>query len=134
MILILLYLGEKKELKISPPITTRLIKLPYDDIEWPDFEKLCYQVLCDLYGSENCSFYGEFGQNQHGLDLYVRDGAKYKIFQCKQAKSFKKAQLIKAIGKWEGDKWFYKTSEFYLFSSNPLIETSFVNEFELQKK
>ncbi len=119
---------------IQAPVKSSYSTLPYYDIDWKLLEKLCYRIICDLFGDENCSHYGEYGQNQRGFDLFARDGENYRLFQCKNAKVFKKEDLKKAIARWEKDEWYDSTSEFYIFTSNTLIDTSFIDEFELQKK
>jgi len=120
---------------ITPPVNYNYSKLPYGELPWEGFEYVCYLYLCHLYGAENVSAYGNRGQKQFGFDFYVRIGntERYRLYQCKQVESFDANDLRKAIKAWEDEKWFSKTDAFVLFSSNDLITTSFIDEFELQR-
>lgn len=88
---------------------------------------------------ELCTLYGYPGQKQYGLDILVRtDDEKYILYQCKRVEQFTGDDLIKAINVFSDvksqQKWFAKTAEFVLFSSNELIDTSFVDTLEEQRK
>lgn len=119
--------------KIDSPLTYNILELPYYQLSWVDLEGLCYSILCDIYGFESVSFYGTRGQNQSGIDLYVRLEDGYLVYQCKNVEGFKKSDLKAAIKKWEDDKWFNDTVSLVIFSSNSLNDSSFIDEFEIQK-
>jgi len=121
--------------QITPPIIYNYSSLPYHQLSWEELEKLCFEILCVTYGPECCHMYGSRGQNQHGFDCYVRneDGS-YMLFQVKKAISFKKKDLTDALEIWEKGEWYSKTKCFTIFSSNNLQDTSFVDQFELEKQ
>lgn len=113
----------------------QLRTLPYNLLSWEEFEALCFDYLCEKYGEEHCSNYGERGQKQHGFDFYVRNPGvdKYRLFQCKKVESFTGGDLNQAIKLWEKGDWHERTEAFVIFSSNALGNTSFADEFESQK-
>ena len=120
---------------ITPPLDYNYSALPYYQLDWEKFEKLCYNLLCEEYGAERCHMYGLRGQSQHGFDCYVRlDDKSYMLFQVKKVDSFKKKDLVDALGIWEDGEWYSKTSSFTLFSSNNLQDTNFLDQFEIEKQ
>ena len=56
-----------------PPTRTRLQVLPFGELEWDNFERLCYR-LARLTGDVEqwAALYGGRGQKQDGIDIYVR--------------------------------------------------------------
>jgi hypothetical protein len=67
-----------------PPTVTRAPLLPTDDLDWPDFERLCLRLLAAEVGGPDLSssslkgtgiarLYGTPGQAQGGIDVFARD-------------------------------------------------------------
>jgi len=74
--------------------------LPFDQMEWDDFEKLQCRVLRDVEGLRNAQIYGEPGQAQQGLDVVaLTPGRSGVALQSKRLARFGKAQLRAAVGK-----------------------------------
>jgi hypothetical protein len=121
---------------ITPPIFDNYSTLPYKQLSWESFESLCMRLLIYVYEVENVSKYGTKGQNQSGFDVLVRnpDSGRYRLYQCKQVQKFDGGDLRSALDKWEKGKWFVETEAFVIFSSDELISTGFIDEFEQQKK
>ncbi len=133
------FLANYEDFAISPPAKYNYEQLPFSDLPPPRFEQLCLKYCYKNYGMDRCTLYGYPGQKQYGLDILVADEAdKYILYQCKRVNEFSGNDLIEAIKVFQKEKhqqkWYEKTSEFVLFSSNELVDTSFIEEFERQRK
>jgi hypothetical protein len=54
----------------SAPVTTRAQKLPFGELRWENFERLCTRLERTQADIECCRLYGTSGQAQKGIDLY----------------------------------------------------------------
>lgn len=79
---------------IDPPVETRPQLLPFESLAWENFERLCLRVASEYGAVDHCAdhvsddpaagprsvrearLYGVRGQDQQGIDLYVRLGAR----------------------------------------------------------
>lgn len=52
--------------KINPPTVSKLQELPFDEMSWEDFEKLCLRLVRLESDVEHCQLYGIRGQEQRG--------------------------------------------------------------------
>lgn len=70
----------------SLPVSTRLQRLPLAELQWEDFERLCIRLVKKDPDTEFAQSYGVRGQNQEGIDLYVRkhSNGRYEVWQCKR--------------------------------------------------
>jgi len=101
---------------LAPPVITKLQELPFEELSWESFEKLCYRIAKTEADIEFCHLYGKPGQKQHGIDLFARVHRKktYRVYQCKREKKFYPYKIKKAVTKFlEGD-WADKTDTFIL--------------------
>lgn len=80
---------------VNQPIDTKKHGLPFLELSWEDFEKLCYQLIRGEGNIEYCRRYGVPGQNQEGIDIYARpiSQEEYMVFQCKRYKKIKASKL-----------------------------------------
>src|ERR1700741_2051090 len=78
----------------KPPVETRVQELPFGELQWKNFERLCLRLVRLESNVEHCQLYGKRGQQQHGIDLYARrrspDG--YSVYQCKRERNSTLAQ------------------------------------------
>ncbi len=83
------------------PIATRLQKLPLTGLTWENFERLCVRLVKKDPEAEFVQAYGLRGQDQEGIDLYIRkrSNGRYVVWQCKRYQDFKKAEIAKAVRK-----------------------------------
>lgn len=95
---------------VSPPVETRLQELPFGDLSWENFERLCLRLVRTEAEVEDCRLYGEKGDEQGGIDFYARErnSDKYKLYQCKRVEDFRPSKIEKAVsvfldGDWKGD-------------------------------
>ncbi len=108
---------------VEPPVETKRQELPFDELTWENFEKLCLRLVQSEANSEDyCQRYGERGDEQAGIDLYARKHLeeKYTVYQCKCEKDFGPKKIKSAVDKFlEGD-WVDKTKTFVLCTSESL--------------
>lgn len=102
--------------KVSPPVQTKLQELPFSELSWEDFEKLCLRLVKLDATVEYCTLYGRRGQKQYGIDIYARKSLddKYKVYQCKNVKEFGKGDIEDAVTEFLKGKWANKSEIFVL--------------------
>jgi len=83
----------------SLPVTSRLQRLPLAELSWENFERLCVRLVNKDSDAEFAQAYGVRGQNQEGIDLYVRkrSNERYIVWQCKRYQAFQKSDVTKAV-------------------------------------
>src|SRR6266436_6290961 len=121
--------------QINPPVTTRLQELPFEELAWEDFERLCLRLARLEADVELCQLYGERGQEQGGIDLYGRQklAGHYSVYQCKREKNFGAAKIKAAVTKFLEGKWAHKAKTFVLCTQESLRATQRADELEAQQ-
>jgi hypothetical protein len=57
-----------------------LIKKPFGELSWENFERLCYRLAGKAERVEHVARYGRSGQAQQSIDLYARmANGKYEV-------------------------------------------------------
>ncbi len=100
-----------------PPVITRAQGLPFDQLTWPDFERLILRVVASDREVLDCRLYGEPGQAQHGIDLLaarITSPGEQACFQCKKVEIFSATDIHAAIKKFEEGPWATLVREFTL--------------------
>lgn len=117
-----------------PPVETAAQHLPFDQIGWSDFEKLCGRLI-RLDGSVRKSRrYGVPGQSQGGIDIYSALGAgRYASYQCKQWETFKPSDVANAVDAFLDGPWREKTDKFVLCVSVSFANTKLSDAVEAQR-
>lgn len=118
--------------EIAPPVDTLAQELPFGEITWQNFERLCRR-LASLDGDvEYCRLYGTAGQEQGGIDIYVRrtSTTKYATWQSKRHKSFGPAQVDAAVTEFLAGAWAAKSDRFVLCVQANLPSTDTQNKIE----
>ncbi len=121
--------------RVEPPTVTRIQELPFGNLTWEDFEKLCLRLVRLEANVEYCRLYGTQGQAQRGIDIFARQKTlqKYRVYQCKLVNQFGPAKIRTAISKFlEGD-WASKTEVFTLCTKESLRSTKRADAFEVQR-
>jgi hypothetical protein len=117
----------------APPVTTTAQVLPFDQLLWEDFERLCVR-LARLEGElvEHVSLYGTRGQRQDGIDLYARlaGGASYVTYQCKRYETFGAGDIGTAVDRFLSGAWAARSSRFVLCVSTPAVRTQLSDAVE----
>ncbi|MER8715845.1 hypothetical protein [Mesorhizobium sp. M1295] len=126
------WLTEKpKNRTVSPPVNTRGDRLPFLELSWENFEKLCRR-LAEASGDVECAWaYGTRGQKQYGIDLLVRrtDGS-YEVWQTKRYKKGTVADVNAALEIFLKHPWAEKAKRFVLVFACALEETKVVESVE----
>jgi energy-coupling factor transporter ATP-binding protein EcfA2 len=118
--------------KVNPPTVTRKQDLPFGDLSWEDFERLCLRLARYEANVEHCQLYGKPGSKQEGIDLFARtsSSSKYRVYQCKRQASFGPAKIQTAVEKFVAGKWIEKTDVFVLCTKEDLRNTDRIDAFE----
>ena len=130
------YLNTPPRLAVRPPVETRAQELPFGELAWEDFERLCLR-LARLEGDVlHCQLYGVRGQNQEGIDLYarLRGPTAYRVYQCKREENFGASKIRKAVEKFVGGAWAATATSLVLCTKESLVETSRADEVEVQRE
>jgi hypothetical protein len=119
------YLYAPPETKVGPPpVRTHAQLLPFGDLSWPDFERLCLR-LADLESDvEHAQLYGVAGQAQEGIDVYARHkGGDYTVYQCRRVESFTASGIEKVVDDFLAGIWRDRAIELVLCTSADLSRT-----------
>lgn len=118
---------------VAPPTVTREQLLPFDSLSWENFERLCFRLAHRGGDVENARIYGERGQAQEGIDLYVRLATgDYATWQCKRYQEIKSTDIKNAVTKFLEGKWAGHTKLFRLAIAASLNATKLAEEIERQ--
>ena len=120
---------------VAPPAVTREQVLPLGSLSWENFERLCFRLAHRGGDVEDARIYGERGQAQEGIDLYVRRATgDYATWQCKRYVEVTSTDIRNAVTKFlEGD-WASRTKLFRLAVAPSLNGTELAEEIERQRK
>lgn len=121
--------------QFSPPVETKKQLLPFGDLKWEDFERLCYRMARLEADIEHCQLYGIRGQKQEGIDIYAkrRQDSKYTVYQCKREDNFGSSKIESAVSKFiEGD-WVGRTDTIVLCTKESLERRERADEIEKQR-
>ncbi len=130
------WLEEPPTQVVSLPVQTRLQDLPFEELTWENFEKLCLRLARLEADVEYCQLYGERGDKQEGIDIYARKPLlqSYTVYQCKRVNDFGPSKIREAIFKFlEGD-WVDKTETFILCTKESLGAKQRTDELESQSR
>ena len=122
--------------KPVPPARTSLQELPFGELHWSDFEKLC-ERLASLEGEpERVARYGVGGQDQAGIDVYARlpGGGGYVVYQCKHHATIYASTIRNAVDEFLENQWSQSSGRFVFCTAHTLVPTSLADEIETQAK
>ena len=118
-----------------PPATARLQELPYGELSWGDFERLCLRLARASSDIEGCRIYGTAGQSQGGIDFYARKklDEKYTVYQCKREDNFGPAKISGAVDVFLKGNWADRTNLLVLCTKEDLRAVQRSEEIERQR-
>ena len=121
---------------VSPPVETREQELPFDQLSWEDFERLCLRLARSESDVEYCRLYGAKGQNQGGIDLYARRAghSRYTVYQCKRVAAFGPQDIIDAVRAFLAGSWAKTSDRLVLCVKASLVPTQRADELERQRE
>jgi len=151
---------------MAPPVETRVQVLPFHDLAWENFERLCLRLARDhgvvVHSADHAAgdtetgrmsarqagaqgrLYGTRGQNQQGIDLYVRmpllspdtgheaEERRYLSLQSRRIASLSAAQLRKAVSDFLGGSWARVSRAFVYATSLSAVRRELADEIETQ--
>jgi len=128
------YLNIPVRSTVNPPVDTKEQRLPFLELAWEDFERLCYRLVREENNVEFCRPYGTKGQKQDGIDIYARNLSqeKYMVFQCKRYKKLTASIIDNAVIDFLDGEWSEKSSAFVFCTNQDLTDANLSNEFEKQ--
>jgi restriction endonuclease len=91
---------------VSLPIRPRPSLLPFRELTWEDFERLCLRLSERGGRAEAAWSYGKSGHAQHGIDVLVRiAGDAFHVWQSKRYKKVSKGAVSEAVDFFLKHKW-----------------------------
>lgn len=116
-----------------PPVDTAAQTLPFNELTWENFERLCLS-LAEVDGNPQWARrFGVSGQAQDGIDIYSRlNDESYATYQCKRRESIDKNDLIDAVAEFKAGSWAEKSQRFVFCTSKGLVRTELATEIETQ--
>lgn len=126
---------------IKPPIKTTIQELPYLELGWELFERLCKRLVAEEEPeATEVRLYLSQGYKQHGIDGYAyayepynSQERKYVHFQCKCEESFTANKIKDAVDTYlEGD--LAKGSRKFILCVSAQINNSYENELIKQRQ
>ncbi len=123
----------------SIPVESKLQVLPFNELTWENFEKICYQLgLKKLKTSKGTVvdgyIYGSKGQKQEGIDIWFEEDNIKEFWQIKKYKKFTDKDVKKAAEKFLNGNLVNEAKKFVICVSDYLDDIKVVNEISIQKK
>src|SRR5260370_31552612 len=99
----------------KPPARTQAGLLPFIELKWEDFERLCLRLSERGSNVEAAWSYGRSGHLQLGIDILVRmpDGT-FHVWQSKRYKSISRSAVNEAVRFFLKHKWATQATRFVL--------------------
>ena len=120
----------------KPATLTRIQSLPFLELRWENFERLCLRLERLNADLECCRLYGTPGQEQEGIDVYsiYRASRKYRSLQCKREKRFTPTKIRSAVDLFLAGEWASRAVSFVLCTSHSLQSKTLTDEIEKQRE
>ncbi|MBW5287917.1 NACHT domain-containing protein [Burkholderia gladioli] len=116
-----------------PPVDTRIQVLPFGQLTWENFERLCYRLAGKAEHVEYVARYGRAGQAQGGIDLFVRgSGVKYQVWQAKRYDDITATDIVTMVEKFRAGSWKEKSEQLILAVQASLADTKVQDAIEVQ--
>ncbi len=108
----------------NPPSVTRPQVLPFGELTWENFERLCYRIAGQSERVEYVARYGRQGQAQQGIDIFARSKAgKYEVWQAKRYDEVTAGQVSAIVDKFRAGSWLGRSDTFVLAVQASLADT-----------
>jgi hypothetical protein len=116
-----------------PPVITRVQVLPFGELTWENFERLCYRFAGRTERVEYVARYGRSGQAQQGIDLFARlANGKYEVWQAKRYEAITARQVKAIVDAFRAGTWKDKSEQLILAVQASLADTKVQDEIEAQ--
>jgi hypothetical protein len=129
-------LAAPSEAPPAPPLATLGQVLPFDELAWEDFERLCCRLVRRAASVIDCRLYGVRGQDQEGIDLFAQrqDSLALEVFQCKRVNAFTSSEIRAAVDLFLEGSWATRATRFVLCTSIELATTKVQEEVLEQRQ
>jgi hypothetical protein len=118
---------------VGIPAEEKRHNLPYEQISWTNFERLCLQLALKSGDVYNARPYGVQGDEQLGIDIFAYNKAKrLVVYQCKNEKNFSPAKIKAAVNKFIITDLSAECDEFILCTRESLQKKDRSNEIKEQ--
>ncbi|MCA0199888.1 MAG: NACHT domain-containing protein [Proteobacteria bacterium] len=116
-----------------PPVETKVQELPFGDLTWENFERICLRIASLSERAEFVVRYGRKGQKQEGIDIFVRTSSgKYDVWQAKKYEAVSPSDIRGWIKKFTDGEWKDKAERLYLAIKAPIDDKKIQDEIETQ--
>lgn len=116
-----------------PPVQTAAMSLPFGELTWENFERLCYRLAGRAALIDTVARYGRQGQAQEGIDIFARKtNGRYEVWQAKRYKSFSADQIRKAVKAFTTGSWVGKADKLVIAIQANLDDVKIQDEIEKQ--
>lgn len=116
-----------------PPVITRAQVLPFGELTWENFERLCYRLAGRAERVEYIARYGRLGQAQQGIDLFARmPSGKYEVWQAKRYGTIMPSDFRAIIDTFRTGKWKDKSEKLIVTVQASLADTKLQDAIEIQ--
>jgi hypothetical protein len=127
------YLYAPPKISAALPVRTHAQTLPFSDLSWENFERLCVRLAETESQVEHVQRYGTAGQAQAGIDIYVRRSSDdYWVYQCRRVQNFTPTGLKKVASDFLEGEWASRASRLILCTSADLTSTKLAETAEGQ--
>ncbi|MGA8576051.1 MAG: NACHT domain-containing protein [Candidatus Cybelea sp.] len=119
----------------APPVVTRAQELPFEQLSWENFERLCLRLAREEVTVSGCWQYGARGQSQDGIDLYgsTLNASEYVVYQCRRTKQVTAAQIKRVVKDIDQGSWGCRASRIVLCTRANTNNTNLREEIERQR-
>lgn len=125
------YLHTPPQIIVNPPIDTTIQELPFEELHWEDFEKICLALVQLDFSINDCEIYGIKGQAQEGIDIFARQSnGRYSSYQCKRYQEINSTSIDKAVNYFKSKDFYGKSDSLYLCTSCSLNTKQVQDKFE----
>lgn len=120
---------------VPPPVESSVQHLPFDDLSWENFERLCLRLAQVQSNVGECRLYGRQGDSQEGIDFYTQSGTNdnFVVYQCKRVKGFGASKIAAAFKTFQAGAFLDATVRFVLCTSDSLRGSDRDDEWRKQK-
>ena len=118
----------------APPAKTKAAALPFLEIGWENFERLCRRLAERSGDVEKAWGYGTPGQTQFGIDILVRmkDGT-VEMWQSKRHKRFGPADITAAVDLFLSHELATTAKRFVLAIACPISTTKVIKKMKSRR-
>lgn len=120
----------------DPPVVTASQELRIGELEWGNFERLCFRLARLSRDVADVREYGTRGQRDHGIDVLARraDGG-YTVYQCKRYERLTAAIIRNAVSTFlEDPHWVDVPDRFVFCTSHSTTPTQLADEIRVQTR